>query len=392
MAKLAPKDECNGCEACLNICPNQAIDMELDDEGFYFPYIKDNRCVNCDLCMKTCPIINPISNRNIKFNDTKAYGGYLEDLERLKVSSSGGIWMAAAYTVIERGGVVFGTIFEEDFSSVKFVSAHTISEAEMMRGSKYLNARKGFIYNKVKTELETGKLILFTGLPCEIGGLLAFLKKEYENLVTCELICAGPTSYNVYYNMLDWLEKKHHSSIRQVSFRYKKWGWVPCSFYVEFTNGRKYCKKLADTPFGIGMTLAKRLSCYNCQYKGEKRKADISIGDFWCIDAHAKYYNEMGTSVIFARTMKGDTFLEGLKGVVLEAVNTETAIKGNRQQLTCNLKQPDTRKDYFSVLKSEGLMVAYKKFKPQKGIKQKIKDFLPAPLFIILRRLRNLIK
>lgn len=390
MQKIVEKERCNGCEACQTICPKNAITMIRDEEGFYFPHIDETKCVNCGMCGRICPVQLEKPVRVIDYNDTKAYGGYIKDAQSLRKSSSGGFCAALADYVQQVGGVVYGVIFSDDFRKLYYSSTDEMS-FEDMRGSKYVTAQKKGIYLKVKEKLQSGRLVFFIGLPCEIAALYNILGCDYDNLLTCELICAGSSSYRLLDEQLNWIEKYKCGYIHKFSFRDKKYEWVPYAIYAE-TKKKKYLRLFDETIFGVGMKYAKREACFNCQFKGMYRVADFTVGDFWRVNKKASYFNKYGTSVIFCRTDKAEKYLKELKNFYFEEVPAEDAIKGNRQQLTFPAGVPEERNSYFITLKSEGGYSAFRKFKPKQSLKTKIRNHLPVPIFLWLRQLETKIK
>lgn len=242
------------------------------------------------------------------------------------------------------------------------------------------------MYRKVKLSLDSGRKTLFTGLPCEVAALYGFLGRQYDNLTTCELICAGPSSYLLYEAQKDWIHEKYGSNVKTFSFRYKKYGWVPCSLQAVMQNSHEYSKMFEETLFGVGMKYAKRVACYNCKYKGEKRLGDFTIGDFWEIDRKSQCYNEMGTSVVFARTGKALELIQRISSFRSYEVNAEYAAKGNKQQLSYAVDVPAQREEFMNMLKTERPDIVFRSFKPQKTLVKSIKNKLPAPIYRLLRK------
>lgn len=387
MTKIVEREQCNGCEGCKDACPKNAISMERDIEGFYYPKIDASLCVNCGICGKVCSVQKSDSVRLIDFNDTKAYACSLKDAEALSKSSSGGFCAALAEYVLNKGGVVFGTVFSEDYRNVYYTSTDETSY-DSMRGSKYVTAQKKGVYRNVKKVLTGQRQVLFVGLPCEVAALYSFLGRDYDNLVTCELICAGASSYRLLDEQLNWIEKNKGGKIQHFSFRFKKYGWVPCSICA-ITDRTRYSKVFDDCIFGVGMKYAKRLACFNCTFKEERRVADFTAGDFWNIDKRADYYNEKGTSVVLCRTVKANKLIFEVRGINLTEVPPDAAINGNRQQLKYPAGVPDKRTEFFDSLNLVGGYETYRKFKPKQSLKAKIKNNLPAPIFMILRRMET---
>ena len=389
MERIVERKKCCGCEACKDICQKNAISMQRDEDGFFFPVIEESLCVNCGACGRVCPARHDVTFRKIDFCDTEAFGGYDTDRGALQKSASGGIAGVLAEAILSEGGKAYGVVFAKDDFGRVYYSSTDENTIDDMRGSKYVTAIKNGVYRKIKSDLSQGRKVLFVGLPCEVAALYAFLNRDYENLFTAELICAGASSYNLLDEQLKWCEAKSGSKISGFSFRFKKYGWVPYSIKATYLRGKPYAVMFDETIFGVGMKFAKREACFNCVYKNDRRLADLTVGDFWNVDRRASYYNESGTSVIFARTQKGLDWLLGLKSLYVVRVDPEAAVNGNRQQLQYPAGIPSAREEYLRVLREQGGEAAYRRFKPAKSLKMKIKTHLPAGLYKLLRRLEK---
>ena len=242
------------------------------------------------------------------------------------------------------------------------------------------------IYRKIKQELQKGCPVTFIGLPCEIGGLYAFLGKNYENLSTVELICAGTGSYKVHQDFLDLLEKQYSSSIKSFTYRHKKIGWVPYFVQCEFENGKRYKKSYSYSEVGIGITKFKRPSCFHCNFKGKRRIADITIGDFWTLSPNHPSYNHWGTSVAFARTTRGNGLLKKMSNIVLYPVEINLALRSNFQQLTCNCEINHDYAKYREILLNEGFESVSSKFAKKEPFLQRIVNLIPGNIYFLLKK------
>lgn len=188
------KKNCCGCSACSSICPKQCITMTEDDEGFLYPMINEESCINCGLCEKVCNELHPYDKR--KPLRVLAVINKNEEI-RLR-SSSGGVFYILAEKIIREGGVVFGARFDETWQ-VLIDYADSMKGLQAFMGAKYVQARMANAYKDVKRFLTSGRMVLFTGTPCQIAGLHRFLRKSYDNLLTVDIICHGtPIKYGVY--------------------------------------------------------------------------------------------------------------------------------------------------------------------------------------------------
>lgn len=328
MIKIFEKQNCSGCHACLNICPKQCIDMREDNEGFWYPQVDQDKCVNCGLCEKVCPIIN---NKE-RVNQIEAYACINKDEEIRAKSSSGGIFTLLAECIINNGGVVFGAGFDEELNLVHSYTDN-IEGLEKFRGSKYLQSRIGQSYKEVKEFLEKDIKVLFSGTPCQISGLWSYLGKEYKNLICLDIICHGVPSPKVFKLYRTELEKKYGSTTQRISFRCKYYGWKIYSVLLSFNNKTEYRKDLNNDVYmkGFLQNLYLRPSCYNCKSKTLHRLSDITIADFWGIqDIRPELDDDKGTSLVLINSNKGKKiFNELYDKMVVTEINYTQAIKYN---------------------------------------------------------------
>lgn len=133
------KKECTGCTACASVCAHKAITMEVDNEGFKYPVANHMLCVDCRLCRNSCPVAEPDYTNS---ENPLVYASYLKDKEQRKRSSSGGLFYAIASKVIEKDGIVYGAIMDEN-CKVYHKGAETLEELEALRGSKYVQSDMG---------------------------------------------------------------------------------------------------------------------------------------------------------------------------------------------------------------------------------------------------------
>ena len=209
---LSLHEKCCGCSACMQACPKKCIIMKIDLEGFWYPKIKKSLCIDCHYCEKVCPVLHLLKKTD---KTPVAYAAYSnEEYKRLN-SSSGGIFTHLAEYILGEKGVVFGASFNEDYKSVKHILVENENDLGKLRGSKYLQSDINETYKIAKEKLDSGCLVLFTGTPCQIEGLICFLQKDYENLLLVDVVCHGVPSPKIWRDYL----KKFGDSIKKVSFR-----------------------------------------------------------------------------------------------------------------------------------------------------------------------------
>lgn len=290
-------------------------------------------------------------------HDVAIYGGYVEKKEELLRSTSGGIATALAERMIEKGGYVAGVAYSEDYYSAEYILINNKSDLDKLRGSKYIDTNKNKIYFDIKKLLEQGEQVLFIGLPCAVAALYGFIGNRPENLLTCELICHGPTSQRVHKEYISHLENKYQSKVVDFTVRYKKNHWIPSYLYARFSNGEEFIKPFYETEYGFAFSILVRESCYNCKFKGNNRQGDIMVGDYWGASERDVYWNKYGVSVIFAETSKGNDFIQHVPNIKLFKTSFQKAVRSNT--MVIRSKKKDKRYDEFSKLLSEkGLMNA----------------------------------
>ncbi len=287
-----------------------------------------------------------------------------EELIRF-ASSSGGIFTLLAVQVIKSGGIVFGAVFSDDCKSVFHMAVETIEGLKKLRGSKYVQSRIGDTYRQAAMYLDTGRLVLFSGTPCQIAGLYAYLKHDYKNLITQDLICHGVPSPLVWEKYVELREKKAASKTKSVSFRYKKHGWNSFSMRFIFNNGAEYVKHHNEDRYmrGFLANLYLRPSCYNCAFKGFPRQSDITLADFWGIQyIIPDMDDDKGTSLVIVNSDKGKSLFKQIQTyLIFRPVNWEQAIVYNSAAIKSAQfsKQRDT---FFGLMNEKGLNNAFNKY------------------------------
>ena len=337
---------CSGCEACANICPKHCIEMKPDKEGFYYPNINKNECIECGQCDATCPVLNYKEPAISKL--PTALAAINKDWNIRRNSSSGGAFTTLAEIILNRGGIVFGAAFNKDWQVVH-IAAESMEELSKIRGSKYVQSRIGSIYRQVKTELETGLQVLFSGTPCQAVGLKYFLKKDYDNLILIDTACKGVPSPILWNHYINYRGRGH--KISHIIFRDKQKGWENSLFKIIFNDRGMYSSEINKDLFcqGFGLALHLRPSCHECHFKGLARFSDITLADFWGVrNVLPEMYDNKGTSLILVNSEKGIKLLNETRLIVKEA-NIQKAVENNPCLITSFPADP-RRKDFFNDL------------------------------------------
>jgi coenzyme F420-reducing hydrogenase beta subunit len=375
MISLNDKKDCMGCYACLNICPVNSISMINDMEGFWYPQVDYAKCIKCGQCRKVCPILIKPSHSNVP----RAYACInKEEVVRLE-SSSGGIFTLIAEQVIENGGVAFGAGFNDDFT-LKHSFIEVKEELFKFRGSKYVQSRIGNTYSQVKDFLKLGRSVLFTGTPCQIGGLKSYLGQSYDNLICVDIICHGVPSPKVWKKYVQFREERANSQPIKITFRQKNEGWKRYSISFLFKNNTEYNEVLDKDLYmqAFLKDVCLRPSCYACEFKSLHRQSDITLADFWGIqNILPDMDDDKGTSLVFVNSDKGQLMLDKLiDKIICKEVNINQSVKYNSAAIksaNCNIEREAFFND-INKLSFDDLVNKYCSEKINVRIKNKIKS------------------
>lgn len=345
MIKFDFDKNCYGCRNCENVCPNNAINMIENQEGFLVPNINKERCINCGLCDNMCPYINFKEKNNLKKNIW--YSTYLKDISERKKSTSGGIFPALANYFLENNGLVCGCIWDNEMKAIHILTDNK-KDIEKMRGSKYLQSDINSVAKEIKKEIDKRK-ILFVGTPCQIAAIKLYIG-DHNNLFTCGLICEGVGSYKIWKKYVDILEKKYNSKMINASFRNKQVGWdCPVARY-EFENNKQRTTLSYEFDLyvrGYLQALYYRNSCNTCQYKANGHNSDILIGDLWGATKsqliESKY---TGISALILNTNKGEQLFKEVENQFeYSPIDSEEVIKYN--PMLMKSKEKNMKREVF---------------------------------------------
>lgn len=316
MIQVLDYDFCTGCGACLNICPKKAIMPQQDVEGFEIPIIDPNKCVNCDLCKKVCPVIHfdEIKDKVEEDNSQQiAYAARNKNYEQRLISSSGGIFPVIAEYVLKKGGYVVGAAFDDNFNVIqKIISSD--KELIQLQGSKYAQSKLDDTFRTISELLKGGKLVLYSGMTCQVYGLKSFLKKDYNNLITIDLICLGIPSPGVWRKYLDSFFKGEH--IQEINFKDKTIGWNKFCVSIK-TDKRAFLDVGKQNYYMMNMfkTYTIRKSCFHCKFKNRERPSDFTIADCWGTSRLVEDINDnKGLSSVLIHTSKGKLIWDAITG------------------------------------------------------------------------------
>ena len=345
--EIEDKAECCGCTACKSVCPKNAIEMCEDEEGFLYPKVDLEKCVKCGACKRVCPVVNK------KINDKKQKGYVLnhKDNEVRKNSTSGGAFTPIAEYVLEKKGVVFGASFNSK-NEVIHEYIENKDELQKFRGSKYVQSDLKESFRKVKKFLEAERYVCFSGTPCQIEGLKNYLIKDYENLVTVDVMChavPSPLVWKKYYKYIKE-NKLNGEEPKKIFFRDKsKYGFKYSMMTLESEN-YKYSRGVETDPYlrAFFGDLSDRPSCYNCAFKKQYHESDFTIWDCFVAENFDKSLDDdKGTSRVLVNTEKGNQIFEEIKDKFnYKEIETDKLVK-NVKEMSNSVNYPSKRNQFF---------------------------------------------
>lgn len=389
MINLFNKVDCCGCNACGDVCAHQAITFKTDNEGFWYPVVDKEKCTDCHLCEKVCPIINVTDLKKNDLPQSICYAAEHKNLEVVFDSTSGGLFSALADIMYKRGGYVGGAIFNDDFSVRQYIS-NDKKDLPRLRSSKYLQSHLDGFYKQVRDLLKAGEKVLVCGSPCQMAALRAFLRKDYDNLLIADYICRGINSPKVWRKYLDSYEERYGSKVVYCKAKSKEYGWRNLTQKVILANGKHYYETKDQSNFTKGYLQTGvycRPSCYDCKFKGYPRIADITLADFWGIEKVDKTLEKnLGTSLVMINSKKGETYFELVKKRCNYVPVPFESIEAGNRSLNLSVDPPKVdREEFFQDLDQMSfLQIADKYIKPRrKGTKSQIKKAIKGIRYIM---------
>ncbi len=388
------EDNCCACGACVNICPKNAISMKEDKYGFLFPVINSNLCINCKQCKKVCAYQN-VTETN---KPLKTWVAVSKDKEKLKKSASGGVFYTLANAVIRENGCAVGAAFDEDFE-LSHIIADDERTLEKLQGSKYTQSNTGFVFREIKKQLNNNKTVLFSGCPCQVAGLKAYLGKDYCNLITMDLICHGVPSNKAFKDYLKFFQNKKNIKVKKFSFRDKSAGWgINCSAWTDRAKKIRIFSTSSSYMYYFLHSLTYRKNCYSCKYADSHRAGDITIGDFWGLEKEHpellgknKIDESKGVSVIIANTDKGIDFIKKNRKLFdLYKSSFEKAARGNAQ-LNRPSRYDARRKDILELYADRGWKAVDERFNKNIGVRKYsgvLKSMIPVRIKRTIKKLK----
>jgi ferredoxin len=401
--EICSHDKCTGCAACVNACASHCISMKEDALGCLYPEINEKKCLNCNLCRKVCP-----SLKTLPFQyPGKCYASWITDKKKRKICASGGIGTAISEYVLRHEGVVFGSRYDDNMNPVMSYT-EKIEELEHFKGSRYVQSSiDGTLLKKVKDFLCDNRWVLFIGTPCQIAGLKSFLRKDYDNLLTVDLLCHGVSPSKYLAEEVSYLQKKYQlKNIADIRFRGNdennyclslwnkdKQKLFPKNTYFERMLLTNRAEQYYITGFLFGITM--RENCYNCTYARPERISDITIGDFIGIGFKTPFdYPKRNVSSVLLNTEKGENLYREVSKENPHLMNVERDYSERLQykhSLVIPFPAHPLREPFKEIYLKSGYLQAIHEVLAEEMRKRKIKCIKSIPV-IPLRIFRFLIR
>lgn len=386
--KIEDKKLCTGCTACKSICPKDAIEMVSDSEGFIYPKVDEKKCIKCGMCKNICPMINKVPNNK---KQQKGYIFQYNNDEIRKESTSGGFFTAIADYVLDNNGVVYGAVFDEHFEVIH-TRINNSKELYRFRNSKYVQSNPLNTFKETKKDLENNLLVCYSGTACEIEGLKNFLKKDYDNLITVDVICRAVPSPLLWKKYFDYRQKDKKA--KKVYFREKRYGYKYSNLSIYDDKSKTIYHNGIDSDSYLRAffsNIACRPSCYNCHFKEQYHKADFTIWDCFDVDKYdTNFDDDKGTTRVLINSKKGEKIFEKIKGNHrVKEIEVDKLI-ANFYQMFNSIKFNNSRKHFFDDLKTKDIEIVLKKYFPN-NLKCKVEKY--TRLFLIKTGIyKNVIK
>lgn len=346
--------KCCGCTACVSICPCHAITMVMDREGFFSPSVDSLKCTNCGLCEKVCLANQPVSSHT----DFKrsAFAAKYKDPDIRSQSQSGGAFYAIAERILTLGGVVYGAALGSDFTT-RHIRVDDISVLSKLQKTKYVQSYMGTVFCDVFSDLKRGETVLFSGTPCQIEGLTAYLRAKHcpmDTLLTCDIVCYGVPSPGVFKEWIKCLEGAKKSKVESLQYRDTSLPWGKSMESYTFANGERLRGHFFTKLYFNNLII--RRSCHECRFCNTKHPADITLGDFWGIDdAIPGFSDDSGVSLVILNTHSGEKFLNQIsEKFMLQSCSLEQAIAKQPRLQGIPTKESIHRKRFWNTHQKRG--------------------------------------
>lgn len=365
MITITDKKSCCGCGACYNVCPKQCIAMKPDHEGFLYPEVDAGKCVECGLCEKVCPVLQ------VKGDEPIPQSAFLVQIKDEKVrreSTAGGAFTAIAEYIISNGGVVYGVAYNNDFH-VSHTSAETTAELFRFRNSKYVQSDTNNTFREAEEHLKSGRMVCYSGTPCQIEGLRQYLRKDYENLITVDVVCHAVPSPLIWDKYLEMQRERFGNDFTNVLFRDKHYGYKYSTMTIKGKDGKNVYNYGIDTdPMlrAFFSDICDRPSCYDCVFKKRYRVSDFTIWDCYSVGSFDKKLDDdKGTTRVLIHSEKGRELFEQIKPSLRYTEVTSDQLTAGVKEMFHSVGGNEKRDQFFRDANSKSGAELFRQYFPE---------------------------
>lgn len=358
---LITHKDCFGCGACQEICSAKAIKLVESNEGFLYPQLEISLCTQCNICDNVCPVIH---HSKLKHKIGTLYATYTKNKKELLNSSSGGLFFEIANYILNKKGVVFGAFLDHNLN-LYHIGISDKSRLKELQGSKYFQSNTSHVFKQIKNLLRQGTYVYYVGTGCQVASLRLFLRKEYNNLLTSDLICHGTPSRLVFKSFISEYEKSNNRKVVSYKFRDKRAGGWSCSQTLEYTKGKtKKTDWFHKIPTGYMKSFMSasfyRECCYSCPFATKERVSDITLADYWNVNKYHKINTLNGVSAIIINTTQGERTFNEIKNNIVFIKSEISFLEKENPNLTSPSQRPENRNYIYSELIKDPQRIVYK--------------------------------
>ena len=362
MIQINEKEKCSGCSACSSVCPVCCIEMKKDFEGFLYPSVDSSKCIHCGKCESVCPILTNLSQKTVN-KIKKAYVVQNLDETVLKESTSGGFFTALAELILEKKGIVIGAAYDDRYR-IRHRVVEKKEDLRYLRNSKYTQSEIGDMFQVCQKKLKENIPVCFSGTPCQIAGLKAFLGKEYKNLTTVEVVCHGVPSPLLFEKYIEW--NGGAKSLADVRFRDKHYGYFSSTMGLYWKNGKVKREELHTDPMlhFFFTNICSRPSCYECSFKTIDRVSDFTMFDCWHAVRFSEQFGPKGATAVIVRSQKAEQMLQQLLESKIKGleVDLDTVVSLDGKMITNSVPVNKQRTEFFEMLSRDTFGNVLKKY------------------------------
>lgn len=270
---------CTGCSMCGAICPTEAIEIKLTNEGFYEPSVIEKKCISCGICKKNCYKFD----EDIRSSEENKYIAYsAKNIEKfeLETSTSGAVSIELMRQCIKQGYKVVGVAYDNEKEIAVTKIALKESELEQFKGSKYFQS---YTLDAIKEIINSKDKYAIFGTPCQIYAIRKFSELKNRDIIFIDLFCHGCPSINLWKKYLEYSKKKFNvDKFENIEFRSKVHGWHEFGFKFKFKNKSFKSNKINDLFYEMFFDMnSHNEACYECLMRSSFYYTDIRMGDFW---------------------------------------------------------------------------------------------------------------